>query len=90
MADLLYSNIDLSSSGHKLTKFHDLVKKNEVEKKGIFYTFSQTQQFLDFEGLRRSPYWKPKAPMGKNMYYHVLRTQPESFNLFAETLIFAF
>ena len=77
LADLLYSNIDLSSSGHKLTKFH-----------AKFH--AKFQQFLDFEGLRRSPNWKPKAPMDENMYYHILRTQPESFNLFAETLIFAF
>ena len=62
----------------------------KLKKKVIFYTFSQTQQFLDFEGLQRVPNWKLKAPMDKNMYYYVLKTQPESFNLFAETLIFAF
>ena len=79
LADLLYSNIDLSSSGHKLTKFHDLVKKNEVEKKSDFPHFFSNSAVSWLWGTPTVTKLKTKGPHGQK---HVLLCSKNSIRKF--------
>ena len=79
LADLLYSNIDLSSSGHKLTKFHDLVKKNEVEKKSDFPHFFSNSAVSWLWGTPTVTKLKTKGPHGQK---HVLSCSKNSTRKF--------
>ena len=79
LADLLYSNIDLSSSGHKLTKFHDLVKKNEVEKNSHFSHFFSNSAVSWLWGTLTVTKLKTKGPRGQK---HVLLCSKNSIRKF--------
>ena len=79
LADLLYSNIDLSSSGHKLTKFHDLVKKNEVEKNSHFSHFFSNSAVSWLWGTPTVTKLKTKGPHGQK---HVLSCSKNSTRKF--------
>ena len=79
LADLLYSNIDLSSSGHKLTKFHDLVKKNEVEKNSHFSHFFSNSAVSWLWGTPTGTKLKTKGPHGQK---HVLLYSKNSIRKF--------
>ena len=79
LADLLYSNTNLSSSGHKLTKFHDLVKKNEVEKKSDFPHFFSNSAVSWLWGTLTVTKLKTKGPHGQK---HVLSCSKNSTRKF--------